>query len=228
MIRRNRSVAVGVDRWMVSWADLLTLLFASMVVLYASSVRSHLKPSVPRAPIIVQQPVVPPPQPPPPVNPLAAPFSNLNTALASEIGQERMDVSLTARGIVVSLKDQTYFTSGSDEVSPAAIESIGRIADVIRDLPNAIRLEGHSDSMPIHNRKFRDNWSLSAARSAAVLTLLESRFDIPLRRMAIAGYADNQPVSENESAEGRARNRRVDIVILSETCMKGGDAGQCL
>jgi chemotaxis protein MotB len=123
---------------------------------------------------------------------------------------------METRGIVVSLKDQSYFKSGSDEITPAAIESIGAVAAVIREVPNSVRLEGHSDSVPIHTSRFRDNWSLSAARSAAVLSLLESRFDIPAGRLAIAAYADNKPVAANESVEGRARNRRVDIVILSQ------------
>lgn len=212
MIRRTRTWPVGVDRWMVSWADLLTLLFASMVVLYASSARNRFKPQPP-PPAVHASPA----PAAPPVDPLAVPFEKLMRSLLPEIAREQLQVSLTAQGIAISLKDRAYFTSGSDAVEPAAIESIGRIADVIRELPNTIRLEGHSDSVPIHNRKFRDNWSLSAARSAAVLTLLESRFGIPSRRLAIAGYADNQPISENESAEGRARNRRVDIVILSDT-----------
>ena len=90
------------------------------------------------------------------------------------------------------------------------------MASVIRELPNSVRLEGHTDSVPIHNARFRDNWSLSAARSAAVLGLLEARFGIPAARLAIAAYADNKPAAENESADGRARNRRVDIVILSQ------------
>ncbi len=217
MIRKTRSSPVGVDRWMISWADLLTLLFASMVVLYASSARNHFKPQAPAppaaAPVAVPAPVNAAPAPR--VNELAAPFEKLTRSLAPEIAKDELQVSMTGQGIVVSLKDQAYFSSGSDDVESQAIGSIGRIAAVIRELPNAVRLEGHSDSVPIHNRKFRDNWSLSAARSVAVLTLLESRFDVPPRRLAIAGYADNQPVSENESAAGRARNRRVDIVILT-------------
>jgi chemotaxis protein MotB len=211
MTRRIRPSPVGVDRWMISWADLLTLLFASMVVVYASAARNHFKPPPPVP--AVQMP--PPVAPAPPVNELASPFEKLKGSL--EIAAEQLQISLAAQGIVISLKDGAYFTSGSDQVEPAAVDSIGKIAAVIRDLPNDVRLEGHSDSVPIHNRRFRDNFDLSAARSVAVLTLLESRFDVPSRRLAIAGYADNQPVFGNESPEGRARNRRVDIVILSET-----------
>jgi chemotaxis protein MotB len=218
MIRRNRRHSVGTDRWMVSWADLLTLLFASIVVLYASAARN----GFPTAHSVNTAKAVKPPQktaePPKEKekDDLAAPFGRLRDSLAAEIAADKLQVSLDTRGIVVSLRDQSYFTSGSDEIAPAALKSIGEVASVIRDLPNSVRLEGHSDSVPIHNSRFRDNWSLSAARSAAVLSLLESNFNVPAARLGIAAYADNKPVAANESAEGRARNRRVDIVILSQ------------
>lgn len=219
MIRRARNPSMGVDRWMISWADLLTLLFASMVVLYASSLRSQLKQPAPApAPVVKAQE----PQPAPRVNPLQAPLEKLMQSLSPEIARQELELSLKPEGLIVSLKDGAYFRSGSAEVEPRAIDSIGKIAAVICELPNPVRLEGHSDSVPIHNRHFRDNWSLSAARSVAVLTLLDSRFNVPSSRMAIAGYADNQPVSENESAGGRARNRRVDIVILSDPAAGAG------
>lgn len=208
MIRRTRRATTAVDRWMISWADLLTLLFASMVVLYASSLRREFKPP---PPVPVVQPV-----PAAKINPLQLPFEKLSQSLSAEIAKLELELSLKPEGLVISLKDGAYFRSGSAEVEPQAIESIGKIAAVMRELPNPVRLEGHSDSVPIHNRHFRDNWSLSAARSVAVLTLLDSRFNVPSARLTIAGYADNQPISEDESAEGRARNRRVDIVILSE------------
>lgn len=214
MIRRNRRLSAGTDRWMVSWADLLTLLFASMVVLYASAARNGF-PAVIKA--SVSKPVSIAVKPAPRVeDELASPFNRLRESLSHEIEESKLQVSMETRGIVVSLKDQSYFKSGSDEITPAAIESIGAVAAVIREVPNSVRLEGHSDSVPIHTSRFRDNWSLSAARSAAVLSLLESRFDIPAGRLAIAAYADNKPVAANESVEGRARNRRVDIVILSQ------------
>ncbi len=205
---------------MVSWADLLTLLFASVVVLYASAARNgfpSIHPKTAPAAIIAEAKISKQPAPAPQAeNDLASPFDRLRKSLQSEIAEGKLQVALETRGIVVSLEDQSYFTSGSDEIPAAALDAIGRVASVIRELPNSVRLEGHSDSVPIHNARFRDNWSLSAARSEAVLSLLESRFDIPAARLAIAAYADNKPVAENESAEGRARNRRVDIVILSQ------------
>jgi chemotaxis protein MotB len=90
------------------------------------------------------------------------------------------------------------------------------VALAVAKLPNPVRLEGHTDSVPIHNSRFRSNWELSAARSIAMLELLTGRFGIPRERMAVAGYAETAPVESNETETGRARNRRVDIVILND------------
>ncbi len=219
MINSRQRVSAGTDRWMVSWADLLTLLFASVVVLYASAARNGFQATPVKKPLqaAAAETAAPAKTEQRRKDDLSASFDRLRNSLSDEISDGRIQVSLDTRGIVVSLQDQSYFTSGSDEVTPAAMKSISEVASVIRDLPNTVRLEGHTDSVPIHNARFRDNWSLSAARSTAVLTLLEARFGILPSRLALAAYADNNPVAENESAEGRARNRRVDIVILSQT-----------
>jgi len=78
-----------------------------------------------------------------------------------------------------------------------------------------VRIEGHTDSIPIHTARFRSNWDLSAARSIAIMETLSNRFEIPYQRLSIAGYADTVPVADNDTPEGRARNRRVDLVILN-------------
>jgi chemotaxis protein MotB len=220
MTRHRPHVSADKDRWMVSWADLLTLLFASVVVLYASAARNgfpaaHSK-SAAKAPAVVSARQVSD-KATPGKDDLARSYRRLRDSLHNEIGEGKLQVSLETRGVVVSLEDQSFFTSGSDEIPPSALKSIAAVASVIGELPNNIRLEGHTDAVPIHNMRFRDNWSLSAARSAAVISLLESRFDIPGARLSIAAYADNRPVAANESAEGRTRNRRVDIVILSQS-----------
>ena len=100
-------------------------------------------------------------------------------------------------------------------MDPATYSSLQKVATAICQLPNPVRLEGHTDAIPIHTARFRSNWDLSAARAIAVLDLLTSRFSVPLQRLAIAGYAETVPVAANDTEEGRARNRRVDIVILN-------------
>ena len=86
---------------------------------------------------------------------------------------------------------------------------------MLKPLPNPVRLEGHTDSVPIRNSRFRSNWELSAARSISVLQLLRDRFAVPESRMAIIGYADTVAMDTNATDAGRARNRRVDLTILN-------------
>jgi chemotaxis protein MotB len=120
------------------------------------------------------------------------------------------------RGLVVSFKQAALFPSGEDVISQDAYQGLERVAAATAKLPNPVRLEGHTDSRPIKNSRFRSNWELSAARSIALLEILTTRFNTPRGRISIAGYADKAPLASNDTEEGRARNRRVDIVILNE------------
>jgi chemotaxis protein MotB len=141
----------------------------------------------------------------------------LTEELKDEIKSGKMQIRLEPRGLVVSLQQAAFFPSGEDVIAQATYPSIGKVAAVIRGMPNPVRLEGHTDSVPIHNARFKSNWELSAARSIAMMSLLSTRFEIPPERLAIAGYAENVPLESNDSEAGRARNRRVDIVILNRT-----------
>lgn len=227
------------ERWMVSYADLLTLLFALFVVMYATaqvdkgkaqqvseSVRRALeegqvgallagilgtggpgkaKPKASRKESKKPEKIVE----------LTPSFVDLTEALKAEVDAGKLRLALEARGLVVSLREAAFFPSGEADVNPGAVETIGKIAAAINKTPNPVRLEGHTDSVPIHNSRFQSNWELSAARSIAMLELLAGRFAVDRARMAIAGYAENAPVDTNDNEKGRARNRRVDIVILS-------------
>lgn len=129
-------------------------------------------------------------------------------------------MNLEGRGLVISLREAAFFASGDDTVAPASFPILVKIAAVIQDLPNPLRLEGYTDSIPIHNSRFRNNWELSAARSVAMLELLHERYRIPPARMCVAGYAENAPADTNETEQGRAHNRRVDVVVLSAEALK--------
>jgi chemotaxis protein MotB len=240
MKRTLRNHPAGPDRWMVSYADFVTLLFAFFVVMYAVAESSHAKArdlseSVQRAlgngsppaaahlvpdqgGVAAVKPATAGQKPEDPaakaVAELAPSYAYLKQQLRQEIAEGKMQLTLDARGIVVALREKAFFPSGGDGIYPSAFASMGKVAAVIRNLPNAVRLEGHTDSVPIHNERFRSNWDLSAARSIAVLSLFESRYGIPSRRFAVAGYAENDPVAGNDSDEGRAQNRRVDLVIV--------------
>jgi chemotaxis protein MotB len=245
--RRKTEGHTNHERWLVSYADFITLLFAFFVVMFASaqtdhsnaarvsdSVRKALEEGQVKAVVAAvlgglkedkgqgnammkgpggsqtaSQTKVPPAD-------LAAAMESLQAALKPEIDKGQLQVTLQKRGLVVSLREAAFFASGDDAVYQGTYPSIAKIAQVISALPSPVRLEGHTDSVPIHNSRFRNNWELSAARSIAMLELLVSRFSIPPDRLAVAGYADTVPVEPNDTEEGRAHNRRVDIVILNE------------
>ena len=211
---------------MVSWADFLTLLFALFVLLFAAaqrdgkrarqmaeSVREALGGARSQAAAVAAVP------------PLASAADYLKRELKEEIASGKVLVSSDSRGVVITLREEAFFASGADTLVPAAIPSLSKIATLLRDLPNPVLLEGHTDSVPIHNARFRSNWDLSSARSISVMELFTTKFGIPAERFGVAGYADNHPVAANESAEGRAHNRRVDIVIQNSPQMPGDTGG---
>jgi len=111
-------------------------------------------------------------------------------------------------------------------VAPGSEAILAKIANEIRGFGNPVRLEGHTDSIPIHNSRFRSNWELSVARSIAMLELLRQKCGIAPERLSVAGYAENAPVDSNDSEEGRAHNRRVDLVILSAEAVKSEPGGR--
>jgi chemotaxis protein MotB len=122
---------------------------------------------------------------------------------------------MEARGLVVSLKQSAFFPSGQDALNTANLPTLKKVADVIRSLPNSIQLEGHTDAIPIHNVRFKSNWELSCARAIAVMDVLCDNFDLKRDRFSVVGRAETSPLDTNDTAEGRARNRRVDVIILN-------------
>ena len=143
----------------------------------------------------------------------------LEKELQSAIQAGKVELHLEPRGLVISLRQAAFFTSGDDTIAPETYPTVRKIADVIQKLPNAVRLEGHTDSIPIHSLRFDSNWDLSAKRAIAMMKLLTRNFGLPEDRFAIGGYADTAPVDSNDTPEGRAHNRRVDIVILNQQAL---------
>lgn len=225
------------DRWLVSYADLLTLLFAFFVVMFATSqhdkdkarqVSESVRAAIEGGGMGVFRTLIGK-TPGPDKAIIAKPASyavgndeadllpslkHLDTELKKDIADGKIEVSFQHRGIVISLRAEAFFPSGDDRIDQAMYRSMEKIARVVKDLPNPVRLEGHTDSIPIHNTRYRSNWDLSAARAIAVMNLF-TELDLPAGRFVIAGYADNLPVDTNNTEIGRAHNRRVDVVILS-------------
>jgi chemotaxis protein MotB len=239
------------ERWLVSYADFMTLLFAFFVVMFAStqndknkakdvsdSVRQALehgqfsaaistvlgrgKHEARKAPLSKditperENPNAPPPRPPEARPPdLAKSLDTLMKGLDADLKNGKLQLKLDARGLIISMREKAFFASGDSGIAPDSLPMLAKIAAVVQSLPNSVRLEGHTDARPIHNSRFHSNWELSTARSIAMLELLRDRFEIPPSRMAVAGYAENSPVDTNDTDEGRAHNRRVDLVLLS-------------
>ncbi len=250
MARRSKHAAhENLERWLVSYADFITLMFAFFVVMFASSQTDRNKAqqvseSVRRAleenqiasaiagilggavgekgkgNAMLKGPGGTKTEPTSKEKnlfwaDLVPSLQLLTQELQSEITAGKLSVKLEPRGLVVSLSEAAFFPTGEDTIDPATYPSIEKIAAAVRKLPNPVRLEGHTDSVPIHNARFRSNWELSAARAIAMLNLLTTRFGVEARRLAVVGYADTLPVESNDTEEGRARNRRVDVVILN-------------
>jgi chemotaxis protein MotB len=156
------------------------------------------------------------PKPDPTVAELLTSYQVLTSALQHEIIAGEIKLSMQSRGLVVSFAQAALFQPGEDVISATAYGPLEKVARAIQKIPNPVRLEGHTDSRPIRNSQFYNNWELSSARSIAVLQILTDRFEVPHDRLSVAGYADTAPLASNDTEEGRARNRRVDIVILNE------------
>ena len=256
MPRKKHEEHANHERWLVSYADFITLLFAFFVVMFATSqtdkakaqaVSDSVKEALERKSFNAVVKVIlggaidkkgpgniqkngpggdkrlaktTDKKSEPPVVELMPSLDVLTKQLAEEIKAGKLQISMVPRGLAISFTQAALFPSGEDVIAKDTYPSIQKIAAAMLKIPNPARMEGHTDAVPIHNSRFRSNWELSAARSIALLELLNS-FGVPRERMSIAGYAETNPVEDNDTAEGRAKNRRVDIIILNETGVKG-------
>jgi chemotaxis protein MotB len=226
------------ERWLISYADFITLLFAFFVVMYAASrgkqsrvmalqqaIRSAFAelgmftPASPKLNLV--------PAPPAEVvatarilAPLAELKARLARELASEIASQAVSLELTRQGLVVRLEEAGFFDSGSDALRPGAAPVLAKIAAAVAPLPNMLRFQGHTDNVPIHNTRFASNWQLSTARAVELVRMFIHQYKIDPQRLSAAGYAQYHPIASNATPQGRQMNRRVDLVVVA------GDADQ--
>ena len=197
----------GRDRWMVSYLDVLTILlifFVALAAMFLARLHSGDPSKIPSA--LIGRPA---PQTTLP------PLPGLVSAGAPVPGHG-LEMRMEPRGLVISLPQAILFSSGEDRVASDALPIVSRIAEVLRDIPNEVSLIGHADAVPIHNRYFKSNWDLSAARGLRLLELLSRRYGIAEARLSVASYGPFRPNGPNDTSDGRALNRRVEIVILGE------------
>lgn len=257
--RKKRAGHANHERWLVSYADFITLLFAFFVVLYASSQVDKRKvgklamaiqvafqemgifqASATQIPMNLDEPM---------------PFSRvqaienlkrnatlgqvagrpenglgpgngsgdleqlqheLETALSAEIGRKEVSMRRETDGLVISLREVGFFESGSAQMKAASQPAFDHIAAILRERGYRLRIEGHTDNIPIHNARFASNWELSTARATEIIRLLIVRDGFDPAALSAGGYGEYHPVATNQNAEGRAMNRRVDIVILQK------------
>jgi len=128
--------------------------------------------------------------------------------------QTKLVSSIEERGLVVSIQDTLLFASGSAEITPTAKTILKKISTVLTASSNYIKVEGHTDNLPIHTAKFPSNWELSVLRATNVLHILDTEGGIDSRRLSATGYGEHRPVADNTTEIGRAANRRVDLIIL--------------
>ena len=229
------------DRWLVSYADFITLLFAFFVVMYALSSINEGKYRVlanslvnafghaPTAPLLKSdsQPAAPLrprvlPQPKPRTSEalrrerehLTGIARDILKVLAPLIDQGKVRVTQTTLGVSVEINASVLFAQGDARLSNESSQALKAVAAVLKNDEHAIRVEGHTDSVPIRTVFFPSNWELSAMRAGSVVRLFVEN-GIAEARLTAVGHGSTQPVGPNDTAEGRQRNRRVTIMILS-------------
>lgn len=212
------------DRWLVSYADFITLLFAFFTMMYAISTVDEGKLS--RVAVGLHQALDAPEVtsagvksriPAAGVNLLDQeridPRVVLERDMAEDLRSGRMELLQDARGLVLSIPEASAFAVGSADLSESAQAAIGRLAASLRGLDSPVLIEGHTDDVPIHSARFASNWELSTARATAVVQWLIERGGLAPNRLSAAGYGEFHPRVPNDSPDARARNRRVDVVI---------------
>lgn len=138
----------------------------------------------------------------------------LEDALGDDIRKQKVQMRVGPDGLVVSLREIGFFGSGDAKLLPEAIPTLTRLAKVLENKGFEIRVEGHTDNMPIHTSRFNSNWELSTARATEVVSILVRDYGFDPHYVSVAGYAEFRPVFSNDTEEGRKANRRIDLVVI--------------
>ncbi len=151
-------------------------------------------------------------------------YESLSKSLSSEIQAGRIQISELQGKMTVRLAEKVLFPSGSATLNKEGKATLAKVADAFKDLKNRIvRVEGHTDNVPIKSVKFPSNWELSAARAIAVVRFLQENGVDP-SKLAAAGYGEYQPIASNDSPEGRSQNRRIEISLAAPVGEPGAAA----
>jgi chemotaxis protein MotB len=225
------------ERWLLTYADLITLLLGLFVILYAmskidtkkyaevvvalggvfgsadaaASMKLRLRELQEGLPDVYVE--------------RAKLEAEIRKALELDTKKLPITVSQDERGVVVHLQEELLFPSGSADLKSTSLETLDRLAGVLRTLPNDVRIEGHTDDVPIKTAVFPSNWHLSVGRALNVGYYLIEKHGMNPEKVSVVGYSEYRPLFPNTTEENRARNRRVDIVVVTEPVTGGGIAG---
>ena len=218
------------DRWLISYADFITLLLALFVVLYAmSSVQekkySQLKQSVkqalgqplqPEMPLTITQPQLDPVSidlhKPSPADQVATIAAELERKLAPLIATDTVKIRRSSQGVSIEINASILFPMGEANLQPQSVDTLEQVSQALKAYDAPIHVAGHTDNVHINSKEFPSNWELSAARASRVVRLFESN-GVTRQKLLAMGYADTQPIASNETIEGRMQNRRVQISL---------------
>jgi len=138
----------------------------------------------------------------------------IKTVIQNKKLDEAVKVEVTEKGIAIMLRDPVGFASGSADLKDQGKDILKDISDVIKNNSDLkVRVEGHTDDVPIHSNRYRSNWELSSARSLSVVQLLSGQTGIQPQNMSAVGYGEYRPIVPNNSPESRAKNRRIQIFV---------------
>lgn len=219
------------ERWLLTYADLITLLMIFFVVMYTiSNINSkkfaQLSVSMSQAlvgeksgnfigdapgPMMIRESVAGGKAE---IAGMKKAEAEINKYIKEQGLKDKVVVSQEERGLVISLKEALVFDLGSADITPAAKGVILSVGKILLTLPNNIRVEGHTDNLPIHTARFPSNWELSTARATNVVNFLVGQVGMKPEKLSATGYGEYRPITPNTSEPNRARNRRTDIVVL--------------
>lgn len=223
--RRREEEGEHHDRWLVSYADFVTLLLAFFVVMYAISSVNEGRYRVVSESLVkafqTNQPEKAAAGKDTSHTGMQALADNINQVLEPMVRDGRVRVTQSSRGLAVEINASVLFEPGQAELQPASADILASVAKVLAKSPNGLEVEGHTDDSPIASPIYPSNWELSSARASRVVRLFRSAGVDP-RRMAAVGYGEYRSIESNDSPEGRARNRRVTVVILPLETPAGG------